>query len=767
MNASSDIFHNRALDAALASPNLRLRVGEHVIDMGALRVVTQPDAARLTSKAAAVLVELVRNAGNTVTRDQLMESVWAGRVTTPDVLTQAIKELRRAFADDTRPARYIETIPRVGYRLVAAVSPIDVAAAPAVLATTNFLDGLFVPASNAEDIIGPAETGGQNSTRMQRHQFAWIAAGVLGIVIALAAAMFGLRTSTTARAPDVSARDIRVPDMGAKWHVTNLRAVTSAPGPERRAHVSPDGTRVVYVKSDPSTGFERLYVQSLDEQSRPVALTTNISGHEEMPTWSPDGTQIAFEQLDQHEVCTLFVVPSMGGNSKQVAPCGNFIVTYFDWTPDGKGLITSGELSSSSASVLALTVLDIASGKKTPLHYERSATDPDVEAHYSPDGNSIVFRRGLAPHSDLYLADVATGKVRQLTHLSTLIAGSTWTPDGRDILFAYAPEGHPGLYSINVASGQVRDLNVWPANAPNAATRSDSVVYAIPRTKMQLAQAEVADGLQQRILLAPSTGSDSSPELSSDGKHLAFVSTRTGSDQLWISASDGSDPRAITHYENASISDPAWSMDGKHVLISVHARGKVNLVLIDLASLRAHEVAKSQSLLLYGSFGPEPNSYFITRHTPDANREFVLLRDADSAEEHATVLASGIEYAQYDPVTRDVYYTKTSTPGLFRRPLAGGAEHFVTQRVDATNIAGWRIVDGRIWYVGAMMVRPVVIHEFDPTTGVDRVVVSVDAVADDNHFSVSPARDRIVFTPIGPEDIDVGAFDLTRNAAAN
>src|SRR5512138_1158815 len=126
MNANSLPAAGRLIfDELLLQPNLRLRVGEHVVDIGALRVVTRPEHPRLTSKAAAVLVELVRHAGDTVTRERLLDRVWADRVTTPDVLTQAIKELRRAFADDAKQPRYIETIPKVGYRLLAAVSLLD------------------------------------------------------------------------------------------------------------------------------------------------------------------------------------------------------------------------------------------------------------------------------------------------------------------------------------------------------------------------------------------------------------------------------------------------------------------------------------------------------------------------------------------------------------------------------------------------------------------------------------------------------------------
>src|SRR5580704_3977649 len=75
-------------DSAMHSSNLRLRIGDHVVDLGALRVLTRPTSPRLTSKAAAVLCELVRHAGDTVTRDHLLGSVWKNRVTTPDVLTQ-------------------------------------------------------------------------------------------------------------------------------------------------------------------------------------------------------------------------------------------------------------------------------------------------------------------------------------------------------------------------------------------------------------------------------------------------------------------------------------------------------------------------------------------------------------------------------------------------------------------------------------------------------------------------------------------------------
>src|SRR5579863_6255689 len=114
MNSILQFPGRQVSNVDLEHPNLRLQIGEHAIDVGALRVITHPACPRLTSKAIAVLLELVRNAGNTVPRDQLLDDVWKHRAITADVLTQAIKELRRAFGDDSKPHGYIETIPKVG-----------------------------------------------------------------------------------------------------------------------------------------------------------------------------------------------------------------------------------------------------------------------------------------------------------------------------------------------------------------------------------------------------------------------------------------------------------------------------------------------------------------------------------------------------------------------------------------------------------------------------------------------------------------------------
>ena len=86
---------------------------------------------RLTPKAAAVLSVLLEGAPDIVTKDHLLNRVWGGRAISDEALTSCILELRRAFDDDARKPRYIETRHRRGYRfLVTLAEPGERPSAP-------------------------------------------------------------------------------------------------------------------------------------------------------------------------------------------------------------------------------------------------------------------------------------------------------------------------------------------------------------------------------------------------------------------------------------------------------------------------------------------------------------------------------------------------------------------------------------------------------------------------------------------------------------
>src|SRR6476620_3457785 len=98
-----------------------LRVGECLVDVPRREVRCGDEPRRITVKSMQVLLVLVAHAGKVVSREALLEWVWADTMPTDDVLTQAITQLRKAFGDDRGAPRYLETIAKGGYRLLAPV----------------------------------------------------------------------------------------------------------------------------------------------------------------------------------------------------------------------------------------------------------------------------------------------------------------------------------------------------------------------------------------------------------------------------------------------------------------------------------------------------------------------------------------------------------------------------------------------------------------------------------------------------------------------
>ena len=115
-----------------------------------------------------LLVCLAERAGEVVSIDDLLDQVWSGVVVTPDSVYQAVASLRRLLGDDARQPEYIATVPRLGYRMVASVSP-------------------WVDEPRVEPPVVPADPAG--SPRGQRRKGVVLLAGGVALFVALMAAL--------------------------------------------------------------------------------------------------------------------------------------------------------------------------------------------------------------------------------------------------------------------------------------------------------------------------------------------------------------------------------------------------------------------------------------------------------------------------------------------------------------------------------------------------------------------------------------------------
>lgn len=156
------------------APNARWRLGDVVFDPADGSVWRDGQRHDLTPKVLAILNTLLEAAPRTVTKEQLLDTVWPDAVVAEAALTQRMRDLREALGDDARTPRFIETVARRGYRLVA---PVERLADPVEPAPATPQDGAPAPALTPAQGPGPRRRWGS-----------WLASAlvVLGALGALA-----------------------------------------------------------------------------------------------------------------------------------------------------------------------------------------------------------------------------------------------------------------------------------------------------------------------------------------------------------------------------------------------------------------------------------------------------------------------------------------------------------------------------------------------------------------------------------------------------
>jgi transcriptional activator of cad operon len=154
-----------------------LRIGAWCVNPASGQISRNGETARVEVRTMRLLLCLAERAGEVVSIDDLLNQVWSEVIVAPDSVYQAVASLRRLLGDDPKQPTYIETVPRLGYRMVAAVSPW----ADQSVAQTGPQAG----SSRASDSEHPAPVSATPGPRLKAG-FIWAAGAALCIALVIA-----------------------------------------------------------------------------------------------------------------------------------------------------------------------------------------------------------------------------------------------------------------------------------------------------------------------------------------------------------------------------------------------------------------------------------------------------------------------------------------------------------------------------------------------------------------------------------------------------
>jgi Tol biopolymer transport system component len=469
-----------------------------------------------------VLVELARQAGRVVSKQELLDAVWSQEFVAESVLTRAIGELRKALGDDAREPRYIETIPRRGYRLIATVEP----------------------------AVGAAGTA-----HRPRGRGRWWSAVV---VVALIVVGIGVWRSM-APSPE-----------GGAVALTRLRQLTTDPGVEAFPSFAPSGRAIAYA-SDRGGRFE-IWVRQLAAGGADLQITDD-GRFNVQPAWSPDGRYVAYHSVVAGGV---WVVPALGGQPRQVSDFGSEPT----WSPDGRWLVFRSEEFRALAPHDAVTLpgsclwrVPVDGGPPRPLTRPGSPPGGHALAAFTPDGGRVVFSSRFGPAAGVWTVAIDGGDPERVADL--MVDDLVVSPDGPRAIVVIHREGEPWLVAVSLAEARAgappETLFRFDGGHLALSPEGDALVFSRFATSSHLWTVDVdpesgdPTGAARELTVGTSV-LDSRAAVSPDGRRVAFLrwSYGSGSALVVLDLETGERSRVIEPDEMMA-ANPSWSSDGRWV----------------------------------------------------------------------------------------------------------------------------------------------------------------------------------------------------------
>lgn len=540
----------------------RLVFDKFELDLRAGELRKEGRKIRLQAQPFQFLALLVENAGEVVTREEVCRALWPEKtfVDFDHGLAVAVNKIREALNDSADNARFIETLPKRGYRFIAPVREVPAPQKADGGGTSETQEASPV----AEILVEQPSSAPVRPVESARH--GWLLAAIVAVVAMVLVIWFVARPRTHT-----------APRLAAYTQLTNLSNAAFDPA------ISPDGRMIAFIRSD-AEGFPILgevYTKLLPD-GEPVQLTHD-GWMKYGVTFSPDGARVAYT-LASYRGWNAETISVLGGEPRLFLSNAAGL-TFLDGQQVLFSEIKTGlhmGLVTATSNRSALRSIYLPQHERGMAHYSHASPDHKwvlvvemggtgewqrcrllpfdgsstgfpvgpsgacTAAAWSPDGKWMYFSAYVNGSSHLWRQLFPNGEPEQITSGATEEEGVAVMPDGRSLVSAIGMN-ESGIW-MHDAHGDHLISSEGYASAPTFSRDGRRVYYLLrrqsPGSPEELWAMDFASGRSEPVV---SGFSINSYDVSPDGENVVFsATTSAGSSEIWLAPYDhSSGPRRL------------------------------------------------------------------------------------------------------------------------------------------------------------------------------------------------------------------------------
>lgn len=643
---------------------------------------------KLQDQPFQILALLLEKPGEIVTREELRDRLWPADtfVDFDHSLNSAVKKLRQALNDDPDVPRFIETLPRRGYRFIAPVSNGNTGTSEAP--SSSAVAPALAPEQPTPAAV--ANTPVQTANRATPPHWKIWAAGAFGFILALCLAFwFRPRGVETANAAAV-----------------RLVPLTSYSGALCGGSFSPDGNQIAFTwqgedrDAAKGAGGIDIFVKQIGVE-KPLQLTENF-GFNFYPAWSPDGRYIAFLHWNPKGPPSVYLVPALGGPPRKILDFDTRpkCSLGLGWSQDQRYLVSVFQAANQPCQVKRISIDDF---HVEPLTSPPVPSTGDWDPRYSPDGQSLAFIRNTKDVEDIYVMPAAGGTPRRITFDNRLLSGLAWTPDSKELVFSSNRGGATwGLWRVGVEGGSPERLSIGSEHAymPSISLKGNRLAYASGSWNENIWRATIGPNHRMEKLdrLIYSSMQEEGPQYSPDGKHIIFQSTRSGYFEIWRADADGSNLVQLTTFNGPLTGTPRWSPDGRWISFDTRPGPHPNVHVVSADGGPVRRFTNNSADEGVANWSRDGQwIYFASNRTGSWQ---VWKRRADGTGQPIQITSKG-GFAAFESLDgKELYYTKFNDAGVWKVAVDGGPETKVTDEPPAGYWGYFSVGQDGLYYLG-------------------------------------------------------------------